>query len=87
MADDGLGYGCRWKHLKTGNIYTVHCTATIEATMVPVVVYRREDLTPGTWVRPTTEFLDGRFQRQRDKRACGCYYDEGSCICDDPDFK
>ncbi len=86
MADDGLGYGSRWRHVKTGNVYTVHCLASIEATNTPAVVYQREDNTPGRWVRPTTEFLDGRFERMKDRRACGCYYDE-VCICDDPDFK
>jgi hypothetical protein len=86
MSRDDLAYHARWKHVKTGNVYRVHCVATIEATMTPSVVYEREDHTPGRWVRPQSEFLDGRFERLKDKRSCGCYYDE-TCICDDPDFK
>lgn len=85
MSDD-LSHGARWKHRKTGHVYRVHCAAIIEATMTPAVVYAREDPTPGMWVRPQAEFLDGRFERLKDKRSCGCYYDE-TCICDDPDFK
>lgn len=83
---DELGYGARYRHKKTGAVYTVRCEATIEATMTPAVVYCREDATPGIWVRPTAEFLDGRFERLEDRRPCGCTYDE-ACICDDPDFK
>jgi hypothetical protein len=80
-------YASRWKHLKTGHVYKVKGTATIEATMTPAVIYGREDGDDGHgwWVRPKTEFLDGRFERIEDRRPCGCTYDE-ACICDDPDF-
>lgn len=80
-------FDSRWRHKKTGNVYKVRLgRVTIEATMTPAVVYYREDNTPGLWVRPTAEFLDGRFERLEDRRPCGCTYDE-TCICDDPDFK
>lgn len=86
MSADPLAYGARYRHKKTGNVYTVHCTAKIEATLTDAVIYQREDNTPGRWVRPVSEFLDGRFERIEDRRSCGCTYDE-TCICDDPDFK
>lgn len=79
-------FGSRWRHKKTGNVYKVRLgSVTIEATMTEAVVYYREDNTPGLWVRPTHEFLDGRFERLEDRKDCGCTYTE-ACICDDPDF-
>lgn len=78
-------WGSRWKHLKTGHTYRAREQVIIEATMTPAIVYGREDATPGLWVRPLAEFLDGRFERLEDHRPCGCTYTE-ACICDDPDF-
>lgn len=48
------------RHGKTGNLYRlVHRLATIEADMTPAVIYEGQD---GTfWVRPSSEFWDGRF--------------------------
>jgi len=53
----------RYRHKKTGGVYRVlHATALIEADMSLAVVYQSEK--DGTvWVRPTREFLDGRFDR------------------------
>lgn len=50
--------GMEVRHVKTGRDYIVLCTATIEATMAPAVVYGRGD---EMWVRPLDEFCDGRF--------------------------
>lgn len=82
-----------YQHVKTGGIYTVISTATMEATGELVVVYRRSEkrgdnnpASHGTWVRPMSEFADGRFIKMKYRRACGCDIDE-TCICDDPDFK
>lgn len=56
----GLYPGMEVRHVKSGRHYTVVCEAMIEATLMPVVVYRAEsDQT--IWVRPTEEFCDGRF--------------------------
>lgn len=56
----GIYPGLEVRHVKSGGDYTVICEATIEATMVPAVVYKAEK--DGTlWVRPTKEFCDGRF--------------------------
>jgi hypothetical protein len=51
-----------WKHRKTGGLYTVlYDDATREHDLEPVVVYRA--LKGGRiWVRPHSEFFDGRFE-------------------------
>jgi hypothetical protein len=51
-----------WRHKKTGGIYQIVTLAKIEATMQNAVVYRSIEH-HGTWVRPVSEFLDGRFER------------------------
>lgn len=50
-----------WRHVKSDGLYTVvDQNAIIEATMAPAVCYR--SLFDGqVWVRPATEFFDGRF--------------------------
>lgn len=52
----------RYKHKKTGGIYSVICNANIEKTGELVVVYQNEK-TGERWVRPADEFNDGRFER------------------------
>lgn len=49
-----------FRHVKTGGIYEVVCHATIEKTKEVAVVYRSID-TDIKWVRPLSEFFDGRF--------------------------
>lgn len=51
-----------WKHRKSGGLYTViHDNATREDDLTSVVVYRA--MSDGrTWVRPSAEFFDGRFE-------------------------
>ena len=52
--------GSRWRHVKRGTTYTVEGTCVIESTMQTGVIYRaHHDGT--TWVRPLSEFVDGRF--------------------------
>lgn len=72
-------------HNKSGNVYRVLYTqALLEKTLEPHVVYT--DRHGGhIWLRPVSEFCDGRFTKLVDRRPCGCTYDE-VCICDDPDF-
>lgn len=62
MADSKSGD--QYLHKKTGAIYILDAYATIEATMVPAVVYRNIE-TDRVWVRPTKEFFDGRFKLYR----------------------
>lgn len=53
-----------WRHAKTSHLYLVLHAAVNEADLEPVVVYRRAFGGPDTvWVRPASEFLDGRFVR------------------------
>lgn len=51
-----------YRHVKTGGLYVVlHWDARIEASMDEAVVY--QSLKDGMmWVRPKTEFMDGRFK-------------------------
>jgi hypothetical protein len=52
----------RYRHNKTGGVYEVICNATIEKTLELAVVYRNV-ATGDRWVRPASEFNDGRFTR------------------------
>lgn len=64
IRDRTVEPGRTFLHLKTGHVYRVVTTATIEATMKDAVVYVRVDdlgCVPRNWVRPMAEFCDGRF--------------------------
>lgn len=45
----------KWKHTKTGNLYTVVATGIAEATLTPVVIYAGHDGV--VWVRALDVFL------------------------------
>lgn len=51
-----------WHHMKTGGLYTVlHDDAIREDDLEPVIVY--QNVGDGRiWVRPASEFFDGRFE-------------------------
>ena len=51
-----------YRHRKTGGIYGVVCNATRESDGELLVVYRNVE-TGERWVRPASEFNDGRFER------------------------
>lgn len=51
-----------YKHVKTSVVYKVICNALIEKTKELAVVYQNVS-TSEYWVRPATEFNDGRFER------------------------
>lgn len=52
--------GPLWRHVKTGGHYREIARGRIESTLEPVVIYRSL-ITGKVWVRPETEFDDGRF--------------------------
>lgn len=60
-----------WRHVASGHTYRILTLAWNEADLVAVVVYQRYDdcegvmdkYLDGIWVRPLSEFLDGRFER------------------------
>ena len=52
--------GTLWRHKKSGGLYVVKEKCRIEATAEPGLLYKSEK-TGELWVRPETEFLDGRF--------------------------
>lgn len=52
-----------WRHTKSGNLYEIQDFVLQEQTITPSVLYR--SIKDGTvWVRPCTEFFDGRFVRE-----------------------
>lgn len=51
--------GKLYQHKKTRGTYRVIECGKIEKDLTPCVIYVAEDNT--VWVRPTAEFLDGRF--------------------------
>ena len=63
MENGDVAIGGYYKHLKTGGVYQVLLFATIEATMTEAVVYaaRSGDGVVRRWIRPLSEFCDGRF--------------------------
>lgn len=54
--------GARFKHLKTGGIYRIITEGNEENSGDDVIVYRSEK-DGSVWVRPKSEFFDGRFER------------------------
>ena len=52
-----------WRHKKTGTIYRILTVGLLEKNLEPHVIYTEEcdDECP-LWIRPVSEFLDGRFE-------------------------
>ena len=51
-----------YRHKKTGGLYTEMARGKLEADLTPMVIYRAHK--DGTvWVRPVSEFDDGRFEK------------------------
>lgn len=63
MSRDYAYVPALWRHKATGNEYMICRFALIEATQQLAVVYCRTDIAhPDMWVRPASEFFDGRFE-------------------------
>lgn len=63
MTATDIVIGAYYRHVKTGGVYQLLMTATLEATMTPAVVYAAKDRgVAHRWVRPLDEFCDGRFE-------------------------
>ena len=65
-AREKQGHAAKYKHLKRGSIVQIHGTYQLQASTPPVegaylVAYEHLD-NKTFWVRPTTEFFDGRFK-------------------------
>lgn len=59
--------GQKYRHIKTGGLYTVVNLALLESTLEPLVVYHPDDMNSEldgqiTWARPLSQFMDGRFE-------------------------
>ena len=71
VGSDHFANGSRWRHVKTGHLYTTVGACRIEATNLPAYLYRG-DADGTVWARPMDEFLDGRFERLSESaRATG----------------
>jgi hypothetical protein len=55
-----VALGSNWQHRK-GGWYTVVALGVVESDLTPAVVYRSRG--GRVWIRPLSEFLDGRFER------------------------
>lgn len=54
-----------WRHKKSGGLYRIMNHVRIEASNAPAVAYMKVGGGP-IWVRPQTEFDDGRFEKVED---------------------
>lgn len=56
--------GSKWRHIKHANAgpYEIVAHGLIEADLTQVIIYRQEHAEL-VWVRPASEFMDGRFIR------------------------
>lgn len=61
-AREVVGIESEWFHLVRGTRYWVQAVGIRESDGEPLVIYR-EKVTGTCWVRPFTEFMDGRFTR------------------------
>ena len=50
-----------WEHQKTKEVYMIIGFGLIEKTLEPSVVYQSSQ--GQIWIRPATEFFDGRFKQ------------------------
>jgi hypothetical protein len=58
------------RHLKTGGLYRVLHEGAIEANLTPCIIY--QNVASGAiWVRPSSEFWDGRFADLRAQQGEG----------------
>ena len=55
--------GSVWLHGKTEHVYFIEKHTVREHDLCPCVVYTRWSDHSLCWVRPTYQFLDGRFKR------------------------
>lgn len=60
LESSAVEEGSVWWH-KTGDFYIVVGDGLIEATLEPAVIYTAYRTTGIKWIRPLSEFLDGRF--------------------------
>jgi hypothetical protein len=56
----------KWTHVKSGGQYIVLFPAIVENGLIPAAAYSKADGDGLIWVRPITEFLDGRFVHEDD---------------------
>jgi hypothetical protein len=56
----GASWAPTHRHLKTGGLYRLMYVGLLEKTLEKVAIYQGQDLV--FWVRPLTEFEDGRFE-------------------------
>lgn len=60
-AEIPASFNATHRHLKTGGLYTLLYVGILEKTLENVAIY--QDRKGVIWVRPLTEFNDGRFEK------------------------
>jgi hypothetical protein len=58
----------RYRHIKSGKFYFEIGRGLLESNLTPVVIYKHEN-SEMLWVRPISEFDDGRFELLSDGEA------------------
>lgn len=58
-----LPVSLNYRHVKSGGIYRLLNVGLLEATLEPMVVYQNIK-TCEVWIRPQSEFFDGRFAKE-----------------------
>lgn len=60
-----MSVGGRYRHVRTGGVYDVICYAKRESDGAEMAVYWNP-VSEEAWVRPKSEFHDGRFELVRE---------------------
>lgn len=76
--------GGRYRHKRTGSTYIVHMLGMRESDGTPVVIYEAVGDLPNVWVRPLTEFEDGRFEDVTQAQDVKLAQDVGHAVDDAP---
>jgi hypothetical protein len=62
LRDGRVHPGMRVRHIKSGGQYYIVSKGKIEKTLEEVMIYCSVERADDVWVRPLTEFCDGRFE-------------------------
>lgn len=64
-----------YRHVKTSNLYVIVCHGKVESNLEGVVIYKSLN-SDDVFVRPSSEFYDGRFEWIKMVDVCVCDLNE-----------